>query len=342
MTRRMKPSRMLRAFGSVIIGVVAVGALLWVAPPGQVISSIGDMNPMWLLAAVALELGSCLSYVIVFRRFFPEPPQRVGRQVAWIAMGASAVLPGGNLSSPASIGWLLRHHGIGARRLVERSGALLSFLILFGFVVNGIAAAFLLLGVGHGPHDLAHAGIPILVSLFVIGSAVAVMLIARRHRGRFATTARSVAAALEGGWQSVSDPHWRLLGAVGFQCLDIAALWAACRATGHHLGPLALAVAYFIGYVATLIPMPAGLAVLDSGLAGALVLYGFSPAASVSAVLLYHAISIWVPGLGGLAAWLPTRARRLTDADPGVADPQEIPASLNIGTAGLEPAASRA
>jgi len=76
-------------------------------------------NPMWLLAAVGLELGSCLGYVIVFRRFFPEPPQRVGRQVAWIAMGASAVLPGGNLSSPASIGWLLRHHGIGARRLVE-------------------------------------------------------------------------------------------------------------------------------------------------------------------------------------------------------------------------------
>jgi uncharacterized membrane protein YbhN (UPF0104 family) len=92
--------------------------------------------------------------------------------------------------------------------------------------------------------------------------------------------------------------------------LDIAALWAACRATGHDLGVLALAVAYFIGYVATMIPMPAGLAVLDSGLAGALVLYGFSPAASVSAVLVYHAIAVWVPGLGGLVAWLPTRTRR--------------------------------
>jgi uncharacterized membrane protein YbhN (UPF0104 family) len=312
--RRMKPSRTMRVLATTVVGVICVGLLLWVAPPGQVISSIRHMNPMWLLAAVGLELGSCLGYVIVFRRFFPEPPPRVGRQVAWIAMGASAVLPGGNLSSPASIGWLLRHHGIGARRLVERSGALLSFLILFGFVVNGLAAAFLLVGVGHGPHDLAHAGIPILVSLFVIGSAIAAMLIARSHRGRFATTARSIAAALEGGWRSLSDPHWRLLGAVGFQCLDIAALWAACRATGHHVGALPLAVAYFIGYVATVIPMPAGLAVLDSGLAGALVLYGFSPAASVSAVLVYHAIAIWVPGLGGLVAWLPTRAGRSSDA----------------------------
>lgn len=326
-TRRMTPSRTMRVLGTMIAGAVCVGLLLWVAPPGQVISSIGDLNPIWLVAAVALELGSCLGYVIVFRRFFPEPPQRVGRQVAWIAMGASAVLPGGNLSSPASIGWLLRHHGIGARRLVERSGALLSFLILFGFVVNGLAAAFLLAGVGPGPHDLAHAGIPILVSLFVIGSAIGVMLIARHHRGRFATTARSVAAALEGGWQSLSDPHWRLLGAVGFQCLDIAALWAACRATGHHVGALPLAVAYFIGYVATLIPMPAGLAVLDSGLAGALVLYGFSPAASVSAVLAYHAIAIWVPALGGLVAWLPTRAGQLSDTAAAAADPQVIPAS---------------
>jgi uncharacterized membrane protein YbhN (UPF0104 family) len=287
-----------------------------------VITSIGKTNPVWLLAALALELGSCLSYVAVFRRFFPEPPRKAGRQVAWIAMGASAVLPGGNLSSPATIGWLLRRHGIGARRLVERSGALLSFLILFGFAVNGLAGAFLLVGIGHGPHDLGHAGIPILVSLFVIGSAVAVMLIGRRYRGRFAGTAGSIAASLAGAWQSLSKPHWRLLGGAGFLWLDIAALWAACRATGHHLGVLALSVAYFVGYVATMIPMPAGLAVLDSGLAGALVLYGFSPAASVSAVLAYHAIAVWVPGLGGLIAWLPTRARQLPDPAPPAARPE--------------------
>jgi uncharacterized membrane protein YbhN (UPF0104 family) len=310
-----KPSRrVLRLLGTAIITVVSLGVLLWVASPGDVIESLGDMNPLWLLAAVGFEIGSCLSYVVVFRRFFPEPPRGVSRQVSWIAMGASAVLPGGNLTSPATLGWLLRHHDIDTRRRIERCGALLAFLILFGFVVNGVAGVVLLAGIGHGPHDLGHAGIPILVSVFVIGSAVAVMLIGRRYRGRFAATARSVAAALEGAWHSVRNPHWRLLGGVGFQLLDIAALWATCRATGHHLPAMALVVAYFIGYVATLIPMPAGLAVLDSGLAGALVLYGFSPAASVSAVLAYHAISVWIPGLGGLIAWLPTRARASSEA----------------------------
>jgi uncharacterized membrane protein YbhN (UPF0104 family) len=319
---RDRSLRLARTLGTAIVGLLSVAALLWVAPPGEVINAIGDMNVLWVLAAIAFEFGSCLCYVVVFRCFFPEPPRNVSRQVSWIAMGAGAVLPGGNLSSPVTIGWMLRHHGIGTRRLVERSGALLAFLILFGFAVNGVAGALLLVGVGHGPHDLAHSGIPILVSLFVIGSAVAAMLIGRRYQGRAAATARSVAASLEGAWHSLSNPHWRLLGGAGFGWLDMAALWAACRATGHPLGVVALSVAYFVGYVATMIPMPAGIGVLDSGLAGALVLYGFSPAASVGAVLVYHAISVWVPGLGGLIAWLPTRARRLAEARELVAQPE--------------------
>jgi uncharacterized membrane protein YbhN (UPF0104 family) len=304
---RQRPS--VRVLGTAIVSAASVGVLLWVAPPAQVINSIGDMAPAWLLAAVGLEIGSCLSYVVVFRRFFPEPPRPASRRVAWIAMGAGAVLPGGNFSSAATTGWLLRHHEIGARRLIERCGALLCFLTLFGFFLNGIAGALLLVGIGHGPHDLAHSGIPILVSLLVIALAVAVMIGGRRYHARIPAAARSVAASLEGAWESLLKPHWRMLGAVGFLCLDMAALWAACRATGHPLGGLALAVAYFIGYLATMIPVPAGLGVLDSGLAGALVLYGFSPAASVGAVLVYHAISVWVPGLGGLVAWLPTRTR---------------------------------
>jgi uncharacterized membrane protein YbhN (UPF0104 family) len=309
---RKRPS--LRVLGTAVLSVVLVGVLLWLAPPAQVIDSIGDMNPVWLLAAVGFEIGSCLSYVVVFRRFFPEPPRPVSRQVAWIAMGAGAVLPGGNFSSAATTGWLLRHHGIGAARLVERCGALLCLLTLLGFFLNGLAGALLLVGIGRGPHDLAHSGIPILVSLFVIGSALAAMIIGHRHQARAPAAARSVAASLRGAWEALLIPDWRMLGAAGFLCLDMAALWAACRATGHPLGVLALAVAYFIGYLATMIPMPAGIGVLDSGLAGALVLYGFSPVASVGAVLVYHAISVWIPGFGGLLAWLPTRVRPVVKA----------------------------
>ncbi len=300
-----------RALAAVLIGLVSIGLLLWVAPLDEVVRQIRHMDPAWVLAAVALEVGSCLGYVVVFRRFFPEPPRSVSRTVAWIAMGAGAVLPGGNISSAAATGVLLRRHGIGTRRLLTRCAAMLALLTGVGFAVNGIAGVWLLVGLPGGPHGLSHAGIPILVSVAVLGGAALVVWIGRRLGATAPRPVRAVAAGLQGAWSAVRAPHWRLLGAVAFLCLDMGALWAACAATGHPLGFPAVVIAYCIGYLATAIPMPAGLGVLDSGLAAALVLYGLPPAASVGAVLVYHAIAIWVPGTGGLAAWLPTSGRGL-------------------------------
>lgn len=296
-----------RAIATAILSAVSLGLLLWVAPPADVLHEIGKMSSTWVLVAIAFEVGSCLSYVIVFRRFFPEPPRTVGRRVAWMAMGAGAVLPGGNISSAAATGLLLRRHGIGNRRLIERCAALLCLLTAFGFFVNGVAAVLLLLGVPGGPHDLLHTGGPILVSVAVLSCAAAVAIVCRRVGEGAPRVVRGFAAGMEGAWSAVGTAHWRLLGGAGFLLLDMAALWAACAATGHPIGVPALVIAYCIGYLATSVPMPAGIGVLDSGLAAALVLYGLSPTAAVGAVLVYHAIAIWVPGLGGLAAWLPSR-----------------------------------
>ncbi|HWF53108.1 MAG TPA: lysylphosphatidylglycerol synthase transmembrane domain-containing protein [Solirubrobacteraceae bacterium] len=319
-----------RAILTAAIGLLSVGLLFWVAPPGEVIDQISDMSSGWVLAAIGLELASCACYPILFRRFFPEPSPGTGRQVAWMSMGAGAVLPGGNFASAGATGLLLRRHGIGTRQLLERCGALLSLLTAFGFLLNATFAALLLIGVSGGPHDLEHTGGPILVSVIVLGSAALTIVVGRRYGARAPRLVRWIAAGLEGGWQALFRPHWRLLGAAGFLCFDMAALWAACQATGHPIGVPALAIAYFIGYLATMIPMPAGLGVLDSGLAGALVLYGFSPAASVGAVLVYHAIAIWVPGVGGLIAWAPTRFGRTARARraPAVALPALAPLQL--------------
>ena len=335
---RMRLGRSGRLVLTAILTVAALGVLLWVAPPASVIQQLGDMNPAWVLGAIAFELASCLGYVIVFRWFFPEPPRAVSRQVAWIAMGAGAVLPGGNISSAAATGWLLRRYGIGTRELVERCLTLLCLLTGFGFFINGVAGALLLVRVSGGPHDLSHTGGPILVSVGVLSAAALIVVVARRRGAGSPRLVRGAAAGLEGAWAAVRNPHWRMLGAAGFLCLDMAALWAACAATGHRLGALALLIAYCIGYMATTIPIPAGIGVLDTGLAGALVLYGLSPAAAVGAVLVYHAIAIWVPGVGGLLAWLPTRRRRsrveewrTASAPAPIAAPAPVPAPAPAG-----------
>ncbi|MGA2927931.1 MAG: lysylphosphatidylglycerol synthase domain-containing protein [Solirubrobacteraceae bacterium] len=296
--------------GTAIAGLISIALLVWVAAPGKVLNEIAHMSAIWAIVALALEVGSCLSYVIVFRYFFPEAPGAASRRVAWIAMAAGALLPGGNVSSAAATGLLLRRHGLETRRLLERCAALLCLLTAFGFAVNGAAGALLLAGVPDGPLDLSHAGIPIVVSVVVLSAAAMVVFISRRLGLRAPLAVRGVAAGLEGAWAAVRNPSWRLVGAAGFLCLDMAALWAACAATGHRLGFLAVLIAYCIGYLATVVPMPAGLGVLDTGLAGALVLYGLPGTASVGAVLVYHAISIWVPSVGGLAAWVSMRGAR--------------------------------
>jgi uncharacterized membrane protein YbhN (UPF0104 family) len=277
-----------RGLLTLLIGLASIAALLYVAPPSRVVHQLGSMRISWVLVAVGFEIASCLSYVVLFRRVFPEPPRRTSWQVAWIAMGAGAVLPGGNMASAVSTGLLLRRYGIGARRLAERCAGLLCFLTALGFVINGVAAVLILAGVDSRPYSILHSLGPIAVSLAVLGSAVLLAHAIRRLGPRMPKLVR-------------------LLGAAGFTLLDMGALWAACRATGHPLGAPALAVAYCIGYLATLIPMPAGIGVLDTGLSGSLVLYGVAGPAAVGAVLVYHLISVWVPALGGLIAWLPAR-----------------------------------
>ncbi len=61
--------------------------------------------------------------------------------------------------------------------------------------------------------------------------------------------------------------------------------------------------------MANTLPIPGGIGVLDAGLTGALVLCGASPVHAASAVLLYHAIALWVRGLGGFYAYVRLRPR---------------------------------
>ena len=69
-------------------------------------------------------------------------------------------------------------------------------------------------------------------------------------------------------------PSWRLFGAVGYLLFDIAVLWMTFAAVGP-LPPLApVMLAYLVGYLPNVVPIPGGIGVLDAGLVGALALYG--------------------------------------------------------------------
>jgi uncharacterized membrane protein YbhN (UPF0104 family) len=295
-----------------VLAVLAVGLLLWVDPLGDVLGELGQIDPRWLIFAVGLEFASCVSYVMVFRWLFGRVSGRSAGKLAWLGLGAGAVLPGGDVAGLAASCLLLHRHGVPKRRLVVRSSVLLLLINAVSVAVTGVAGALLLSGAAAGPHDLLRAGLPVLVSGAIAGVVVAIPFAVRRSGGRAPAWIVALADAVGEAGRLLRQQDWRLLGAAGYPLLDMAALWAACAATGHPPSFAALIVAYNIGYLASIVPIPAGVGVLDGGLTAALILYGESPSAALAAVLAYRALAVWVPGVCGLAASVQLRREHLT------------------------------
>ena len=86
-----------------------------------------------------------------------------------------------------------------------------------------------------------------------------------------------------------------MLGAVAWWAFDIAALGATLHAVGEHLFAAPLVLAYFMGMLGNLLPLPGGLGGVEGGMIGALIACGISAGAAVSAVLAYRLVSLWLP-----------------------------------------------
>src|SRR5437763_7156381 len=253
------------------------------------------------IAAIGLELGSCLAFIVIFRLFFDELPARPARRLAWAEQGAGALLPGGGVGALAVGGWLLHQRGISKRTIIERSSAL--FLLTSAINVAALVGAGVLLavGLGSGPHDALRTSIPVAGGLLVTAAVLLVATFVRRRRSSGWLT--GLTAGIDGARGSLARPSWRLLGAIGYLAFDIAALGATLAATGHSLPVAPLVLGYLIGYLANLIPIPGGFGVLEGGLAGALIAYHAPATQATAAVIVYHAVAFWIPSLGGLLGY---------------------------------------
>ena len=129
-----------------------------------------------------------------------------------------------------------------------------------------------------------------------------------------------------------------MLGAIGYLLFDIAVLWACLRAVGVSAPILAVVVGYQVGYLANLIPIPGGLGVLEGGLLAALVLYGLPAAPTAAAVVLYHAIALWIPTLGGTYGFARLRQsvsnQDRSEGPPRRAARETSPSALQLARAG--------
>src|SRR5262249_57762548 len=87
----------------------------------------------------------------------------------------------------------------------------------------------------------------------------------------------------------------RLLGAVAWWGFDISVLWAMFHAFGSPPPFTVIWMAYFVGLLGNLLPLPGGLGGVEGAMIGAFVAFGVNLDLAVLAVLSYRAISFWLP-----------------------------------------------
>ena len=98
-----------------------------------------------------------------------------------------------------------------------------------------------------------------------------------------------------------------LIGATAYWGFDIATLWACFHAFGSPPPVAVIVMAYFLGALANVLPLPGGLGGVEAGMVGAFIAFGTPTSLALLAVLAYRLISFWLPTVPGAAAYLQLR-----------------------------------
>ncbi len=299
-----------------LIFCVLVAALL-LAVPGlrSTIDRMADANPLWIGAAVLLELLSCASYVVLFGRVFARLRERIALRLSLSELAMNSVVSAGGLGGFALGAWVLHTSGAPMRRVAERS--VVMFLLTSAVNVAAVAIFGLLMGLGviSGSTNPLLTFLPAAAAIGAIAGTLGLAAWARtRLRGVDAEQSRWLIAlsALSEGVENALDMmrarDWRVWGAVGYWLFDNLVLLACFYAYGGTPAVGAVALGYLLGMLANSLPIPGGLGAVEGGIFGMLILFGERPASLVlAAVLTYRAIALWIPSIIGTAAFWSVR-----------------------------------
>ncbi len=312
--------------GFVVLVVVASPGL------GTLRRDLDGASAPWLIAGVGLEFLSALAYVLIFHvAFCPRLGRRLSYLIGMSEQGANAVLPASGAGGLALGVWALRRVGMSSERIASRSVAFFFLTSLAN--VGTLVAVGVLFALGVLPHDEN----PALTAVFAAAAGLAMVLVLALPRllsddtaqsesedatGRVPRLLRFARRSLTHGvrdalWLVRHRPTGVLVGSFGTMAFDIAVLAVTFRAVGTVPPAGVLVAGYLIGQLGGNLPVPGGIGGVDAGLIGTFVLYHQPLAATTAAVLLYHAIALWVPGLFGSAAFAQLRRaldRRATAA----------------------------
>jgi len=318
-----------RVVFALLLVVVVIAVVTLIPGFGSLRSRLSHARPEWLLLGVGLKMLSGLGYVAVFRMVFcRRMTWRVSYQIGMSELGANALLPTGGAGGLALGAWALRRGGMQGSEIARRTVAfflLTSVPNVVGVIVIGLGLAT---GAFAGEGSLLLTALPAAVAATAILAALLAGRVAERwglrleREGRHELSRRTrrlwkgMTAVGEGVKEALAmlreGDVVLILGMVAYLVFDVMILWATFRAFGP-APPLAILwIAYLIGELGGLVPVPGGIGGVDAGLVGALALYNVALTTAAGAVLAYRAIALWAPAAVGGAAFVALR-RTLRD-----------------------------
>ena len=326
--------------------VIAIVAFLYLGLPklvgyGSSLRRLDQGNAWWLGGAALLELLSFCGYVVLFRTVFVHRSRRIGwavsYQITMAGLAATRLFAAAGAGGIALTAWALRRSGMERRLVASRMVAFLS--LLYGVYMG----ALVLDGVGLYLHAWAGASpfaltiVPAILGAVVIAAFLGISalprdldrLVASRAArpgplGMLSRRLASVPTAMATGVRTalalIRGANPGLLGALAWWGFDIATLWACFHAFGYRPHTAVIVMAYFVGWLGNVLPLPGGVGGVEGGMIGAFTLLGVDLQAAVIAVLAYRAFSFWLPTLpGGLAYFQLRRTVRGWAAEPASA-----------------------
>src|SRR4051794_31133527 len=321
MPETLQPGRLRRRLAHLAVVVAVVGIVVATFPGlGQVRHHLTNAQPAWLIVAVAAELASALSYVVCLRAVFcPCMRWAPSCELGMSELAAGALLPAGGAGGLALGAWALRRGGMSSAHIARRTVPFFLLTSAANFAVVIAVGVGVALGLLPGRAGLALTVVP---ALLAAAAVVAILLLARflgratrgpawvstdAAGGRLRTFAVRAGTAVAGGMGETlsligSGRLMVILGSLGCLAFDIATMAACFQATGS-LPPLGdFVLAYTIGQLGGLVPIPGGLGATDGGLIGTFVLFGASLGPVTAAVLIYRLVPPRPPAPPGGAA----------------------------------------
>jgi uncharacterized protein (TIRG00374 family) len=298
-----------------IFFALLVALLLGVPGLRAAADHISDANSLWVLAGVGLELISCAGYVVLFELVFGMLERPLGLRLALSELAVNSAVSLSGLGGLALGAWVLRTRGMSMSQIARRS--VLIFVLTSAVNVGAVVLIGIPMWLGVLPGSSnprltllpAAAALVTIVGTLVLASWARRIASSRRlDRGRLAVALRALSDGVHDAVRLIGEHDWRLLGSVAYWLADNLVLYACLAAFGHPLSFWVVAMAYLVGMLANSLPIPGGFFAVEGGLVGMLLLFGARPATQViAAVVIYRAISLWVPALIGSLAFLRLR-----------------------------------